>query len=96
MELEATVYGLLIAFPLLGALTRRWLTVALPAIGWPIYYEGLNNGWWLYGTGDGWQTIRTSLTILGIASTALAVLVARRFKPPTRGRRFSGFSAKPS
>jgi hypothetical protein len=96
MDLEATVYILLIAFPLLGVLTRRWLTVALPALAWPIFYEGLNNGWWLDGTGDGWQTSRTSLTIIGVATTALAVLTARRFKPPTRSRRFSSFFAKTS
>jgi hypothetical protein len=82
--MEATVYSLLIAFPLLGVLTRRWLTVVLPAFAWPIFYEGLNSGWWFDGTGDGWQIIRTSLTIVGVVSTALAVLAARRLKPPAR------------
>lgn len=43
MRLEATVYALIVAFPLLGALSRRWLTVALPAVGWPIFYEGLHD-----------------------------------------------------
>jgi hypothetical protein len=95
--LDATVYTLLIAFPLLGVLTRRWVTVSLPALAWPIFYEGLNNGWWLDGTGDGWQAIRTALTIVGVASTALAVLAARRLKPPTRSRRrLSSFFARPS
>jgi hypothetical protein len=37
---EAAVVGLLIAFPLLGILTRRWLAVVLPLIGWPIFYMG--------------------------------------------------------
>ena len=87
--MEATVYSLLIAFPLLGVLTRRWLTVLLPAFAWPIFYEGLNSGWWFDETGDGWQTIRTSLTIIGVASTALAVLAARRLKAPARSRLFS-------
>jgi hypothetical protein len=82
--LQATVITLLIAFPLLGALTRRWLAVVLPLVGWPIFYEGLNRGWWLYGTGDGWQTIRTAFTVIGVGSTALAVLLARNLTSPGR------------
>jgi len=87
--LEVAVLGLLIAFPLLGVLTRRWPVVVLPLVGWPIFYAGLNRGWWLYGTGDGWQSVRTYLTVIGVASTAFAVLVARSLKPPSKRWRFA-------
>jgi ascorbate-specific PTS system EIIC-type component UlaA len=76
--LEASVVGLLIAFPVVGILTRRWIAVVLPLIGWPIFYMGINRGWWLDGTGDGWQAALTFFTVIGVASTALAVVAARR------------------
>lgn len=85
--LDATVYALLIAFPLVGLLTRRWLAIALPLIGWPIFYVGMNQGWWLYGTGDGWEAIARAITVIGVATTALAVAVARSLRPPTKPRR---------
>jgi len=71
------VLGLLIVFPVLGMLTRRWLVVVLPLVAWPLLYEGVHRGWYLYGAGEGWQEARTSLTLIGVATTALAVLVAR-------------------
>lgn len=86
--LEAAVFGLLVVFPLVAILTRRWLVVVLPLVGWPIFYLGLDRGWWLYGTGDGWQSARTYFTVIGVASTALAVLIGRSLKPPPRRRRF--------
>ena len=86
--LEAAVVGLLTAFPLVGLVTRRWLAVTLPLIGWPIFYAGLNRGWWSDGTGDGWQIVCVSFTVIGVASTALGVLVGRRFVPTRRTRRF--------
>jgi hypothetical protein len=89
---EATVIALLVAFPLLGALMRRWPVVALPLIAWPIYYAGLHRGWWFYGTGDGWQIGAVFYTVVGVASTALTVFVARSRKPPRDAARF----AKPS
>jgi hypothetical protein len=93
---DAAVYGLAIAFPLIGALTRRWLAVAFPLLGWPLFYVGLNRGWWFYGTGDGWQRIAVVLTLAGVVTTALAVGVAKnvRARPPTDGLRAR--FAKPS
>jgi hypothetical protein len=93
---EAAVVGLLIAFPLLGILTRRWLAVVLPLIGWPIFYMGLNRDWWLYGTGDGWQAARTLFTVVGVASTALAVLAARQLGPRPSRDRFANRFVQPS
>jgi hypothetical protein len=90
---EAAVVALLIAFPLAGVLTRRWLTLLLPAIGWPVFYAGLNRGWWGHGTGDGWEYGAVLLTVVSVVSTALAgaatksVLRARerRASPPEPG-----------
>jgi hypothetical protein len=77
LEVLALVLGLLVVFPVLGILTRRWLVVVLPLVAWPLFYEGVRRGWYLYGTGDGWQEARAWLTLIGVATTALAVLVAR-------------------
>ncbi len=80
--LNAVVYGLLLACPLIGALVRSWLVVALPIVVWPAFYLGLNKGWWLYGTGDGWQRNAWFFTLLGLATTAVSVTAARNLKPP--------------
>lgn len=92
--LEATVSGLLILFPLIGVLARRWFAVAPPLVAWPIFDAGLNKGWWLYGTGDGWEYVALSMTVFGVASTALAVGIARTLKPPPKTHRLR--FAKPS
>lgn len=75
--MEAAVVALLVVFPLLGALSRRWAAVAAALLGWPLFYAGLNQGWWGYGTGDGWQAIAAVLTLIGVGTTAVAVVVAR-------------------
>ena len=77
---EAVVIALLVAFPLLGALARRWALLVLPLVGWPLLYAGLDAGWWLYGTGDGWETAAAFLTVVGAATTALAIGAARRLE----------------
>ena len=71
------VTTLLIAFPLIGIVARSWVAVSLPLIGWPLYYLGLNDGWWGSGTGDGWQFVAVGLTLVGVASTAMAVAAGK-------------------
>ena len=56
------VIGLLIGFPLMGLVVRRWTAILLPLIGWPLFYVGLNEGWWGYGTGDGWRYVAAVLS----------------------------------
>jgi len=82
--MEAVAITLLIAFPLLGAITRSWAALALPLVGWPLFYLGLDQGWWGNGLGDGWQFVAAGALLLGVVSTALALGLARRVKP--RGR----------
>ncbi len=81
---ELVLACLFTAFPLIGVLARRWVVVALPLVAWPIFYLGLNKGWWLYGVGDGWQYVAWFFTLLGVASTALAVEFGRTLKPPAK------------
>jgi hypothetical protein len=83
----AIVLGLLVVFPAVGIVTRRWLVVVLPLVVWPLFYEGVHRGWYLFGTGDGWQEARASLTVMGVATTALAVFVARSLESRSRGDR---------
>ena len=79
--MEAIFITLLIAFPLAGLMIRRWTAVALPAIGWPLFYLGLDQGWWGHGLGDGWQDVAIWALLVGLFSTAVAVGLARRVKP---------------
>jgi hypothetical protein len=74
---EAAVIGLLVAFPVVGAAFRRWAALALPVVGWPLFYVGLNEEWWGYGTGDGWPIVAAALTVVGTAATALGVWAGR-------------------
>ena len=72
---------LLLAFPLAGAVFRRWSALALPLVGWPVFYLGLNRGWWGNGLGDLWQYVAGAALLVGLVTTALAVGLARRLKP---------------
>ena len=80
--MEGVVVAMLIAFPLLGLALRSWLALIFPVVAWPLFYVGLTHHWWGYGTGDGWQFVAVALTLLGVGSTALAVGIARAFRPP--------------
>ncbi len=73
---------------ILGFLTRRWITVALPLIGHPLYAIGLNQGWWgCCGTGEGPLVFFVALgTVVAMAVTGAAV---------EAGQRFANRSAKP-
>jgi hypothetical protein len=72
--------ALLIGFPTLGLLTRRWIAVLLPIFAWPTYYIGLNQEWWgLNGTGDGWQYLAVIFTAFGAVTTAPAVVLGQHF-----------------
>jgi hypothetical protein len=76
--MNATFVALLIAFPLAGLLIRKRWAIVLPFIGWPLYYVGLNRGWWgCCGTGDGWQALAILLAVLGAGTTALAIGLGR-------------------
>jgi uncharacterized membrane protein len=74
---EVAVIGLLIAFPLVGLLARSWLVIVFPLVGWPLFYLGLNRGWWGDGTGDGWQYAAVLLTAVGVVTTVIAIALAR-------------------
>jgi hypothetical protein len=79
--LEASFLALAIAFPAIGAIARRWIVLVLPLLGWPVYYIGMNRGWWLDGTGDGWEAIAKSMTLIGVITTAAAIALGRTVKP---------------
>ncbi len=74
---QAAFVALLFAFPLIGVAARRWLTLLLPAVGWPLFYVGLHQGWWGDGTGDGWQYLALLMTVVGVVSTAVAIVATR-------------------
>lgn len=84
--METLAIALLVTFPLVGAASRVWTALVLPLVGWPLFYSGLDQGWWGNGLGDGWEFVAACALLLGVASTALAVGLARRVKPRGRAR----------
>lgn len=50
-----------------AAITRRWKTVLLAALLWPVYFVGLHQSWWGSGLGDGWA----AAAIGALAATAV-------------------------
>ena len=78
---EALFATMVIAFPLAGLATRRWTALALPVVGWPLLYLGLDQGWWGNGLGDGWQYVAAAALFVGVVSTVLLVGLGRRLKP---------------
>jgi hypothetical protein len=79
--MEAIFITLLIAFPLAGFVIRRWTALLLPLFGWPLFYLGLQQGWWGNGLGDMWQYVAAGVLLVGVVSTAIVVGLARRVKP---------------
>lgn len=78
MSGEVVVAALMAGFPLVGFSTRRWSALLLPLAGWPLFYVGLDRGWWLDGTGDGWEQAALTFTAVGLGTTAPAVAAGRR------------------
>jgi hypothetical protein len=83
----AEAVALWVAFPLVGLFARRWIVLLLPAIGWPLFFLGLNRGWWGYGTGDGWQYGLALALTIGLITTALAIAAGRYLNPPFSSHR---------
>jgi hypothetical protein len=86
-RMEAVAVALLIAFPLAGALIRRWHAVVLPIVGWPLFYLGLHEGWWGNGLGEASQYPARVLLVVGVVTTAIHVAVAKRVRPRSTSRR---------
>ena len=80
-SMEAVFVALLVGFPLLGLVARDWFVLIFPIVCWPLFYAGLTQHWWGYGTGDAWQFVAVVVTIVGVGSTALAVSLGRAFRP---------------
>ena len=77
----AILVALLIAFPVVGVIFRRWLVLLLPLLVLPVFYVGLDEEWWGSETGDGWEYAAVAVTTFGVVTTALAVIAARRARP---------------
>ena len=66
-----------LAFVVLGVVAGRWAVLALPWLIWPLYFVGLNVGWWGSGVGDGWQYVMAALVLISTVAAASGVLVRR-------------------
>jgi hypothetical protein len=69
-------------------LTRRWITVAIPLIGSPLYVIGLNKGWWgCCRTGENSEVITGMFTVAATLVTGAAVEAGQRFANRSYGER---------
>lgn len=79
---DAGFLALLVLFPIVGIASRSWLAILAPAVGWPVFYLGVGQGWWGWGTsdaGDAWG-VAFLVTLFGVGTTALAVGVGRALR----------------
>lgn len=61
-----------VGFFVLGIAARR--VALLPAAAaWPVYFLGLEQGWWGSGVGDGWEYGLLGATALAVAGAALGL-----------------------
>ena len=67
-----------------GVLARTWWVVPAGAAVWPVWFTGLNSGWWGHGVGEGWERNLASLTVLSVAGAAIGVVLVRWLHPPAR------------
>lgn len=76
--MEAVVVALFAFAPLAALVSGRRATLALPLLGWPLWFLGLSEDWWGYGLGDGWVYGALILIALNVASVEMALAVRRR------------------
>ena len=76
MTAAVVVVGI-VAFGAIGALARRWSVVGLPLLVWPLYYLGLDAGWWGSGLGDGWPFALALVITLSAAAAAAGVALRK-------------------
>jgi len=87
--MEAAVIALIFLQIATAVVTRAPISLLLPFCIWPLFYAGLNKGWWGYGVGDGWQTVMASLIVLTFVGVVVGVFIGRTLWPPKRYRRSS-------
>jgi hypothetical protein len=74
----------------LGLLIGRPAALAIPIVGWPVYYYGLSARWWGFGVGDGWQFVAllaVAVGVLGVLAGLGARMVTRRLLQPSGSSR---------
>jgi hypothetical protein len=69
-----------LAFAPVGLLIGRWWAVGVPLIGWPLFFLGLNQGWWGSGLGETWGLALGLLMVFGAAGTVVGILL-RKLEP---------------
>lgn len=68
---------LIVGCALLGLVTRRWWAVAVAVSVIPVYYLGLDYGWWGSGLGEFWEYPMIVMTAFCAVVTSVAVTVGR-------------------
>ena len=95
MTLAAVIAGSVVVGGTLGYLTGRSVALVPAALGWPLYYVGLKQGWWGSGNVEDasqlWAFLLTSLTL----GAALFGVLVRKYAaapalPPDRAGDVSG------
>ena len=86
MSLNSWLLVVGMASAVVGFAFGRWWTVLVPVVGWPLFYGGLAEGWWLYGVGDGWQHVAVMTSLVSTVGTLVGVAVkhAIPLRTPTR------------
>ncbi|MGH9893453.1 MAG: hypothetical protein ACREA0_15985 [bacterium] len=75
---------------IIALLVGRWWIGVLPVIGWPLFFLGLNLGWWGYGVGDFWEQAMVLYMSVGVAAVTVGLLFRGFLLPAVRSRRRGG------
>lgn len=67
-------------------LGRLWLLL-LPVIGWPVYFVGLDAGWWGYGVGESGFYVLIFAIPLGVADVGAGLMLRWLIVSAVRSRR---------
>jgi hypothetical protein len=71
------IYGALGVFFIAGFATGRWWALAVPVLGVPLVYLGLDRGWLGGGLGDGWEYAAVLAFIVAVVVTCGGVVAGR-------------------
>lgn len=63
----------------IGALARSWAALSV-VLAVPMYFAGLEWGWWGYGTGDMWELAALMIFLAALVPMAAGVALGRMWQ----------------
>ena len=71
--MESVLVAVIVGLGGVAFFVGRWWSLVLPFAVVPIFYLGLDRGWWGSGLGDGWQYVMVFVLALAIGAAAVGL-----------------------